>query len=488
MPRIRFGPALLALALLTASPSTLFAQREFETAVRLGNNELTVEAVYRDPVDIDRALSGTRVIPMWLKVTNSSGQPLPLAYSDVSLDIGDAGGGLNRYEPLAPDVARAILQADGGLDRGWRRFLRTRDRFVQIDPFGRVIEDGVLAPGRSKEGYVFFLRPPGATVSSFLVLGVASYPRAVLETNDFVVMSPETESSTLWPDALKGWLGRFRERRDQLSKAIGEIINGPPPYRRSYALLMGVSNYQNMPKLPLVKNDLDSMSKVLRELGFTVIRVEDEKLTLANVRSPQVFFEKVAGITEEDRLLVFFAGHGYQRREGDRVRGYLGLLNGRIGEGAGANAIAMDDFVAWTQRVPAKHLLVLLESCFSGLAVRARDIDVQFMGGDSEPDPQLLYQLSNEKGRYLVMAGDETQKIPMSDRWKGGLFAHAVVEGLRGRADGNRDGFVTARELYPWLRTYVQTESSKIGTSVTPLFKDLYDQVSTGEFVFTTPR
>jgi hypothetical protein len=86
------------------------------------------------------------------------------------------------------------------------------------------------------------------------------------------------------------------------------------------------------------------------------------------------------------------------------------------------------------------------------------------------------------------MAGDETQKIPMSDRWKGGLFAHAVVEGLRGRADVNKDGFVTARELYPWLRTYVQTESSKIGTSVTPLFKDLYDQVSTGEFVFTTPR
>jgi Caspase domain len=481
--------ALVALTCMVAVPLPLAAQQEFKTTVRIGSaNDLSVEAVYRDPVDIDRELKDTRVIPMWLKVTNVSARPMPLAYKDVTLDVADAGGALNRFQAIDPAAARAMLQADGSLNRRWRRFLRSQDRFTTIDPFGRVLRDGNLAPRQSREGYVFFLRPEGTTISSFLVLGVAAHPRAVLATNDFVVMSPDKESSALWPDTLQTWMARFRERRAQLSKAISEIVNGPPPYRKSYALLMGVSDYANLQKLPLVKNDLDRMSELLRQLGFTVIRVENEKLTMANVKSPQAFFEKVAGITEEDRLLVFFAGHGYQRREGDRVRGYLALMNGRTGEGGGANAIAMDDFVEWTQRVPAKHLLVLLESCFSGLAVRARDVDVQLMG-ESEPDPEVLFQLSNARGRYLVMAGDDTQRVPMSERWNGGLFAHAVVEGLKGSADGNKDGFVTARELYPWLRTYVQAESSRVlGSSVTPLFKDLYDRVSTGEFVFTTPR
>ena len=480
---------LLALSFVLAAPTLLLAQREFSTTVRLGaDGALSVNAVYRDPADIDRALTGTRVVPMWLRVTNTSTRTVPLTYTDVTLEISDVTGELNRFSPIPAQRAREILEADGSLDRGWRRLVQTEDRFARIDPFERVLRSGGLRPRESTDGYVFFLRPDGVSLGSFAVLGIGSGPPSVLETNDVVVMSPETESSRLWPDTLRTWIDRFRERRDQLAATIREIIDGPPPYRRSYALLMGVSNYQHLPKLPLVKNDLDRMANVLRQLGFTVIRVEDEKLTLASVRSPQVFFERVARIAEDDRLLVFFAGHGYQRREGERVRGYLALLNGREGDGSGSNAIAMDDFVAWTQRVPAKHLLVLLESCFSGLAVRGRDIDVQLMGA-SEPDPAVLYQLSRERGRYLVMAGDDTQRVPMSERWNGGLFAHAVVEGLKGRADGNRDGFVTARELYPWLRTFVQAESARVlGASVTPLFKDLFSDVSTGEFVFTTPR
>ena len=480
---------LLAVVCCVTLPAPLLAQREFEMTVRLGSSqELTVAAAYRDPADIDRALKGTRVIPMWLKVTNTSAMPVTIAYRDVTLDVGDSSGGVNPFPRIEAAAARALLQEDGGLNRGWRRFLHTGDRFAAIDPFGRELEGGALGPGKSKEGYVFFLRPDGASVNSFVALGVGPRSRAVLPTSIYTVMSPETESSSLWPATLTTWVDRFAERRDALARSIREIVHGPPPYRKSYALLMGVSKYQNLSPLPLVKNDLDRLSTVLVKLGFTVIRVEDEKLTLANVKSPQTFFEKVAGITEDDRLLVFFAGHGYHRDEGGRVRGYLALTNGRNGEGNGPNAIAMDDFVAWTQRIPAKHLLVLLESCFSGLAVRARNIDVQVMGA-SEPDPVVLYRLSNARGRYLVMAGDDTQRVPMSTEWNGGLFAQGIVEGLKGKADRDGDGFVTARELYPWLRTYVESESMRVlGKAVTPLFKDLYPMVSTGEFVFTTPR
>jgi len=48
---------------------------------------------------------------------------------------------------------------------------------------------------------------------------------------------------------------------------------------------------------------------------------------------------------------------------------------------------------------------------------------------------------------------------------------------------------VTARELYPWLRQFVQQEAMRVlGSTVTPLIKDMDPLVSKGEFVFTTAR
>jgi len=152
----------------------------------------------------------------------------------------------------------------------------------------------------------------------------------------------------------------------------------------------------------------------------------------------------------------------------------------------------MDDFVAWTRRITAKHLLVLLDACFSGLAVRGFDIKLEVRSGGSgpqppaQPDPRALYRLSTAPGRYLLMAGNEKQQSIASSKWTGGLFTHGVLQGLGGLADTQRDGFVTTRELYPWLRQYVETQAEGAGTTLTPLIKDLGpDGSSEGEFVFT---
>jgi len=220
------------------------------------------------------------------------------------------------------------------------------------------------------------------------------------------------------------------------------------------------------------------------------VRVQDEKLTLASVRSPQEYF--AAKINPDDRLLVYFAGHGVPREEGGRHRGYLALINAPASGVSPGDAIAMDDFVAWTRRISAKHLLVLLDACFSGLAVRGFDIKLEVRSGGSEPpppsqpDPGKLYRLSMQPGRYLLMAGNETQQAIASSTWTGGLFTHGVLQGLGGLADTQRDGFVTTRELYPWLRDYVEAQAASAGKTLTPLIKDLgIDGTSQGEFVFT---
>ena len=467
------------VACLLICPPPSQAQGQIRMTIQLGSaSELSVDAQYHDPSDVDARLKGTRIIPMWLSVKNNSPRPIPLAYEDMRLDLGSASS-TTPISPIEGGAARAMLRRDGSYN-ALLRFLGGQGNDYAQDPFSRVLPSGSLGPGRTKSGYVFFVRPDAVPFTGFMALGTASYKAEMLTTNTFEVRAPETESASLWSVA---WLKNQWDR----------IFNGAPPFNRSYALLMGVSDYRYMKKLSLVNDDLNEMQKFLLSLGFHVVRVQNDKLTAATVRSPQDYFAEKIG--PEDRLLVYFAGHGVHRVERGRERGYLALINApQSGEVSPGDAIAMDDFVAWTRRIAAKHLLVLLDACFSGLAVRGFDVNLEVRGGpapqsQSQGDPKTLYRLSMQPGRYLLMAGNETQEAIASATWSGGLFTHGVLQGLGGLADTQRDGFVTTRELYPWLREYVEAQAASAGRTLTPLIKDLGpDGTSEGEFVFTRGR
>ena len=464
------------IALLLICPAPIQGQGQIRMSIQLGPaNELTIDAQYHDPSDIDARLGGTRVIPMWLTVRNTSLKPLPLAYQDMRLDLGSASS-MAPLSPIDGSAARAMLRRDGHYN-ALLRFLGSQASDYERDPFSRVLSSGSLGPGRTRSGFVFFLRPDAVPFTGFMALGTASLKPEILTTHTYEVRAPETESASLWSVA---WLKNQWDR----------IFNGAPPFNRSYALLLGVSDYRNMKKLSLVNDDLNKMQAFLLSRGFHVVRVQNEKLTVENMRSPQDYFAD--RIHADDRLLVYFAGHGVHRVERGRERGYLALIDAPAsGEVSPGDAIAMDDFVAWTRRIAAKHLLVLLDACFSGLAVRGFDVQLETRGAglsqlQGQPDPKALYRLSMEPGRYLLMAGNEKQEAIASSAWTGGLFTHGVLQGLGGLADTQRDGFVTTRELYPWLREFVEAQAATAGRTLTPLIKDLGpDGTSQGEFVFT---
>src|SRR5687767_8342762 len=143
------GPLLAAALAIVFVPLVTNAQAQapYQMKVYLGaGNQLEVDAVYRDPVDVDRRLNGTRVIPMRLTAKNTSLQPQRLNYADVTLDLGTADTGLTRLMPVAPALARDILWADGRYNDFVRFIGSSGDRFATIDPFSRVLPDGVLRP------------------------------------------------------------------------------------------------------------------------------------------------------------------------------------------------------------------------------------------------------------------------------------------------------------------------------------------------------
>ena len=95
-----------------------------------------------------------------------------------------------------------------------------------------------------------------------------------------------------------------------------------------------------------------------------------ENASLARLRA---FFEESlpSEIEADDRLLVYFAGHGIALEGNDGPAGYL------VPQDASAqdknSFLAMSDFNCWLDKLPCRHLLLILDCCFAGaIGGRAR--------------------------------------------------------------------------------------------------------------------
>ena len=215
--------------------------------------------------------------------------------------------------------------------------------------------------------------------------------------------------------------------------------------------------------------------------GFDeVVVVEDEDVTLDRLRSPQTYF--TTKILADDRFLFYYSGHGNSvKQQNGLTKGYLPLVNEV--KGGTTNSIPMDGLVGWMTALPAKHLLVIMDSCFSGLAVEGLEIK----GTEVLFDRESLSRLAQGPARFLLMAGTAGQESIGDRRWNGSLFTDSILKGLGPAAQPDRRGdrIITTRELYVWLKDIVSLEARKVQRELTPLLKDLgRNGVSEGEFVF----
>ena len=119
-------------------------------SIHLGSaNELAIDAEYHDPSDIDKRLGGTRIIPMWLTVKNTSSKPVPLSYQDMRLDLGSASS-TTPLSPIEGGAARAMLRRDGHYN-AFLRFLSSQGNDYERDPFSQSAAERLARSGENEE-------------------------------------------------------------------------------------------------------------------------------------------------------------------------------------------------------------------------------------------------------------------------------------------------------------------------------------------------
>jgi uncharacterized caspase-like protein/peptidoglycan/xylan/chitin deacetylase (PgdA/CDA1 family) len=264
-------------------------------------------------------------------------------------------------------------------------------------------------------------------------------------------------------------------------KVSGSAAPAPVPraaaagYANSWAILVGIDNYPKWPKLQYAVRDAEGVGQVLvQKFGFAperVITLKNEQATRGGILA--AFHDRLAhgGLQPNDRVFVFFAGHGATRKlSSGRDLGYIVPYDADPNNLA-TDAIPMTEIQNIAESLQAKHALFVMDACYSGLGLTRG-------GGNAA----FLRDNGRRLGRQMLTAGGTDQLV--SDGGPNGhsVFTWTLLQGLGGKADLNGDGLITATELAAYVAPAVSSVSQQ-----TPAFGSLPGSEG-GDFVFELPE
>lgn len=268
-----------------------------------------------------------------------------------------------------------------------------------------------------------------------------------------------------------GWDGSGFSLAKGSAAAPLEKTAASPGYGESWAVVVGIDNYARWPKLHYAARDAQAVRQSLIEkFGFRPERVfglSNGEATRANILA--LFHDKLAhgGVGRNDRIFVFFAGHGATRKlSSGRDLGYIVPADSDPGQFA-TDAIPMTEIQNIAESLNAKHVLFVMDACYSGLGLTR--------GGGAGG---FLRDNAKRIGRQMLTAGGAEQLV--SDGGPNGhsVFTWTLLQGLAGKGDLNGDGLITATELAAYIAPAVSAVSQQ-----TPAFGSLPGSEG-GDFIF----
>ena len=245
--------------------------------------------------------------------------------------------------------------------------------------------------------------------------------------------------------AIDEWGNRATKRidvvRKQLDLALGNY----------HALVIGNNEYGDMPNLKTAVADAEAVSEVLESrYGFSVTKlINATRYDVIGAMS-----ELRASLSYDTNLLIYYAGHGIV----DPVteRGYW--LPVDADQSNPANWVSNDDITDMLKAIPARHILVIADSCYSGTLTRSAPINVETW----EDRRAWLERMVGKRSRTALASGGLE---PVADAGSGGhsVFAAALLNVLRENSE-----IVEAQALFAPVR-----KSVVLNANQTPVYSDI---------------
>lgn len=240
-----------------------------------------------------------------------------------------------------------------------------------------------------------------------------------------------------------------------------------------YALVIGISGYQHLPHLVTPINDAKELAVVLGdEYGF------DTEVLLDPTRDQiiEALDRKRKTLNETDSLLIYYAGHGYFDKDVDQA--YWAPVD--AGQDTYAHWIIATEITGTAKAIPARHVLVISDSCYSGMLTR--DATMGAYPDLSEGDRYLAKMLQTKSRTVMSSGGNE----PVADSDAPGhfsnhsVFANALLQNLSQPPAME----FTGEQLFVDLKQQVAGRSQQV-PEYNPIRDSLHDG---GDFIFIHVR
>lgn len=205
---------------------------------------------------------------------------------------------------------------------------------------------------------------------------------------------------------------------------------------RTYVIVVGVSTYQNTENnLGQTTKDAKAFKKVMSSQTKNITILTSKYANAANI------MEKMRAIcnraTKKDKIIFYYAGHGYS--------GGIAVYDGQL------DYQVINDLL---ESSAASAKICLIDACHAG--------SVSDVSGKTSYD-------SPSSGNIIYLMACRANETSAETGWIGhGYFTQALLKGIRGKADSNRDKKVTVKELFTYAYNDVLHSTAKMDSQQHP--------------------
>ena len=264
-------------------------------------------------------------------------------------------------------------------------------------------------------------------------------------------------------------------------KADSGSVESVRLYSQAYAVIIGIDRYASLPpgsELSYAVRDAQGVAEVLaRDYAFDgIVTIYNEDATREGIL--RILSAELRQTSEDDSVFIFWAGHALtQRTAGRGDIGYLVPYDGTFDDSEMSfKNISMTTIKEDISRaIPAKHLFLVVDACYSGLLV-TRALE------SSPPERSLEYlrDITGEEVRQVLTAGKADQQV-----LDGGPRGHSVFTGRFIEALEEATDYITATEISTRISEEVFSDAAARGHAQTPQGGKLF---GLGDYVFAPKR